>query len=147
YYDDDYYDYYQEEYYEDYETTISSYGKKITITNETIEQYTSFTNNAESIACFFFASFLRGDTAWEKVCDKADIEYFSETYRDYYSDSAGITVVSYDIFPETLMDNGSDYYEMKIGITYTYGEETFSGADTIELYKNRGLWQIWSIPE
>ena len=45
------------------------------------------------------------------------------------------------------MDNGSDYYEMKIGITYTYGEETFSGADTIELYKNRGLWQIWSIPE
>ena len=147
YYDDDYYDYYQEEYYEDYETTISSYGKKITITNETIEQYTSFSNNAESIACFFFASFLRGDTEWIKVCDASDIEYFTETYRDFYSSSSGVTIVSYDIFPETLTDTGSNYYEMKIGITYTYGDEIFSGSDSIELYKNQGLWQVWSIPE
>ncbi len=148
YYYDDQYDYYDDEdYYEDYETTISSYGEKITITKQTTAQYTSFTNSAESVACFFFASFLRGDTAWIKVCDKTDIDYFTQIYNEYYSDAAGITVISYDIFPETLIDNGSSYYEMKIGITYTYGDETFSGTDTIELLKNNGLWQIWSIPE
>lgn len=160
YYDDDYYDYYDgyydddygddywyDDYYEDYETSISCFGKKISITNETSSQYTSFSNTPESAACFFFASFLRGDTEWIKVCDASDIEYFTETYRDFYSSSSGVTIVSYDIFPETLTDTGSNYYEMKIGITYTYGDEIFSGSDSIELYKNQGLWQVWSIPE
>ncbi len=164
YYDDDYYndsdyyydDYYDEEYedyyddytsYEDYETSIAELGKRVTISSGESSLYTAFQNNAESIVCFFFSSFLRGDTEWKKVCDKGDTDYFAETYASSYSSDSGITVLSYDIFPDTLVDTGANYYEMTIGLSYQYGDETFSGTRTIEVYKNRGLWQIWDIPE
>lgn len=145
-YDDD------NNYYEDTEssTDISSYGKKITIDSLSALNNTNFTNDAESVAIFFFASFLRGDTEWKKTCDPEDYEYLEDLFTYLYSiEYEGMKIISYDIFPETLEECYPDFYTMKVGFTFlNENQETiFSGVDDIEFYNENGIWTIWSIPE
>ena len=112
------------------------------VTKENAPDVMSYTNTPESVVQFFYASRIRGDKEWEKVCqaegDRSDrMNRKLEDYNEW-------TILEYKFVSK--QEKNEEKCFIKLWMKISVDGETDEGEDEAEVELIGGKWVITSIP-
>jgi hypothetical protein len=112
------------------------------ITKENAADVKTFDNSPESVVMYFYASRIRGDKDWEKVCQQPDerTDRMNRKLEDYEQ----WTILEYKFVSK--VDKSDDRAYVKLWMKISVDGETDEGEDEAEVELINGKWVITSIP-
>ena len=112
------------------------------ITDDNANGVTSFENTPESIVMYFFASKIRKDNEWEKVCLPKDQR--SDKLKRGLDEYNNWGFTKYRFVDKKEFDKGK--FWVKIYMSITYEGATDDGEDEVTVEMIDGNWLITEVP-
>jgi hypothetical protein len=112
------------------------------ITRENASQVSDFDNTPESVVMFFYASMIRRDKAWEKVCPTEQMQ--TKMFRGKMEEYGSWIFNKYHFVKKEEFEKDSYYVTIYMAITFK-GEEG-DGTDQVTVKKIGGKWKVIDIP-
>jgi hypothetical protein len=112
------------------------------ITAENANQVTGFENTPESVLMYFYASRIRKDNAWEKVClpEQQRSDYMKRQLEKY----AGWNITKYQYVSKKEFEPGKFWVNLYMEIIFNGRAD--DGHDEATVEKIDGRWVITDIP-
>lgn len=102
----------------------------------------AFDNTPESVVMYFYASMIRKDKAWEKVCPSEQKQ--SKMFRGKMEEYSSWNFTKYRFVKKEEFEKDSYYVTIYMSIIYE-GEED-DGEDQVTVTKMNGKWMVVDIP-
>ena len=112
------------------------------ITIENAKQVTAFENTPESIVMYFFASRIRKDNEWEKVCPEEGMQ--TRAFMRKIAEYSSWTFTKYHFVRKEEVEK--DKYWVTIYMEIIYEGKTDDGEDQVTVELMDGKWVITDIP-
>lgn len=113
------------------------------ITPANASQVVSFDNTPESVVMYFYASMIRGDKAWEKVCP--DEPHQSKMFRGKMDrDYSHWNFIKYHFVKKEEFEK--DHFYVTIYMEILVDGKTEDGEDQVTVEKINGKWKVVDIP-
>lgn len=123
-------------------TEINTLPVNTEITVDNAKQVTSFDDSPESVVMYFYASRIRKDNEWEKVCPPADKR--SERLNRGLTEYNNWTFTKYH-FVKKEEENPNKLW-LTVYFSIIYEGDTDDGEDQIQVEKIDGKWLITEVP-
>ncbi len=102
----------------------------------------AFDNTPESVVMYFYASMIRNDKAWEKVCPSETKQ--TKTFRRKMEEYSSWNFTKYRFVKKEEFEKDSYYVTIYMAIIVE-GEED-DGEDQVTVTKMNGKWMVVDIP-
>lgn len=112
------------------------------ITIQNAKQVTAFDNTPESVVMYFYASMIRKDKEWEKVCPKEGKQ--TKMFRGKMEDYSSWTFAKYRFVKKEEFEK--DKYWVTIYMSIIYEGKPDDGEDQVTVEKINGKWLITEVP-
>lgn len=112
------------------------------ITTANASQVQAYDNTPESVVMYFYASMIRNDKAWEKVCPPEPKQ--SKMFRGKMEEYSSWNFTKYRFVKKEEFEKDSYYVTIYMAIIFEGKED--DGEDQVTVEKIDGKWMVTDVP-